>query len=80
MRKPKPVIDQLRRHLRNRKAVNAGQSYEHIKPAVGRSTWFNWMSGRSCLSVDNLQQILDKLGLQVHILDKDGRTGTGRKL
>jgi len=80
MRKPKPIDKQLRRHLRNLKALSVGQGYEHVKPSVSRSCWYNFLAGRSSMSVQTLQEILDHLGLHIVILDREGKTGTGRKL
>jgi len=80
MRKPKPIDKQLRRHLRNRKALSVTQGYEHVKPTVSRSAWFNWLAGRTALSVKLLQRILDHLGLHIVIVDKDGKTGTGKEV
>ena len=80
IRRQKPLDVQLRRHLRNRKAVNAGQCYQHVKPCVSRSAWFNWLAGRASLSTGKLQKILDHLGLHIVIVDDDGKTGTGRCL
>ena len=46
---------------------------------VSRSTWFNWFSGKSSPSVDNLEKILDHLDLVVLIVDKKtGQTHTGK--
>lgn len=80
IRKQKAIRDQLFRHLWKRQAQNASQGWDKLEGCkVSRSTWFNWFSGKSSPSVDNLEKILDHLDLVVLIVDKKtGQTHTGK--
>jgi len=69
---------QIERHLKNRKADNAHQSHELVKAVVSRSCWCSWLSGRSSLSVAILEHVVSHLGLRIVIVDRAGKTATGR--
>ena len=81
IRKQQPINKQLAAHCKRKGADNPNASWELVRNAVSRTSWYLFQGDKTSITVETLQRVCQELGLEIVILDKEtGRTAGGKEV
>ena len=81
IRKQQPINKQLAAHCKRNGADNPNASWELVRNAVSRTSWYLFQGDKTSITVETLQRVCQELGLEVVVLDKETcRTAGGKEV